>query len=80
MNNSSLEKLCMNISNSWVVSCSILTFGMMHYTYLNCINDKLFIHNKRKNILELQHIDKLTDLGEKISVASINCAISRPAI
>jgi hypothetical protein len=42
MNNSSLEKLCMNISKSWVFGCSILTFGMMHYTYLNCINDKLF--------------------------------------
>ena len=35
MNNSSLENMIINISNSWIISCSILTCGIMTCVYIN---------------------------------------------
>ena len=66
MNNSSLEKLSVNISNGWVLGCSILTCGMMSYAYLNGIGELPLIHMKRKYKLELQQMEKSTDLREEI--------------
>ena len=66
MNNSSLEKLSMNISNSWIIGCSILTYGIMTFSYLNGVSDLSIIHMKRKNSLELQQIEKTMDFSEKM--------------
>lgn len=41
MNNSSLEKLSINISNSWIIGCSLLTCGIMTYAYLDSISNNI---------------------------------------
>jgi len=64
MNNSSLEKLSINISNSWIIGCSILTCGIMTYAYLDSISNISLIHMKRKYRLELQQIEKSIDLNK----------------
>jgi hypothetical protein len=66
MNNFKLEKISINMSNGWVIGCSILTCGMLTYAYLEGISNLYLIHMKRKNILELQQIESLNDLSEKI--------------
>lgn len=66
MNNNILEKLGSNISNSWIVGCSILTCGVMTHTYLNCISNLALLHMKHKYKLELQQIENTIDLNNKI--------------
>ena len=66
MNNSSLEKLSVNLSYGWILGCSILSCGMMSYTYLNGIGELPRIHMKRKYRLELQQMKKSTDLRKEI--------------
>ena len=66
MKSSILEKLGLNISNSWVVGCSILSCGIMTHSYLNCISNIPLAHMKNKNRLELQEIEKKIDLSDKI--------------
>ena len=56
----------MNISNGWIVGCSILTCGMMTHAYLAGISNLPIIHMKRKYRLELQQIEKTMDLTEEI--------------
>ena len=46
-----------NISNGWIIGCSILTCGIMTCSYLDGINNILLIHIKRKFKLQLQEID-----------------------
>ena len=52
MNISSFEKMTNHISNSWILSCSILGCGILTCAYLNGINN---IPMKRKNRLELEY-------------------------
>ena len=66
MKSSILEKFGVNVSNSWVVGCSILSCGIMKHSYLNCISNIPLAHMKYKNRLELQEIEKKIDLSEKI--------------
>ena len=65
MNNNILEKLGLNISNSWIVGCSILTGGIITHTYLTCISNLALLHMKHKYKLELQQIEN-SELGDKI--------------
>lgn len=39
MNASSLEKLSIHISNSWILGCSVLSCGIITCAYLNCISN-----------------------------------------
>ena len=48
MNNSSLEKLSITISKSWIIGCSILTSGIMTCSYLHSIGNIPLIYMKRK--------------------------------
>lgn len=66
MNNNILEKLGLNISNSWIIGCSILTGGIMTHTYLTCISNLAIMHMKHKYILELRQIKNTIDLSDKI--------------
>jgi len=68
MNNSSLLNLSVNISNGWIIGCSILTCGIMTCAYLNSL------HMKRKFRLELQQsnlpsLTKDEDLDDETWVA-----------
>jgi hypothetical protein len=54
MNNSSLLNLSVNISNGWIIGCSILTCGIMTCAYLNSLSNISLLHMKRKFRLELQ--------------------------
>jgi len=65
MNNLSLENLSINISKSWIISCAILTGGIMTSAYLNSLILLQQTHMKRKFKLELQQIEKVMDLREK---------------
>ena len=65
MNNNILEKLGLNISNSWIVGCSILTGGIITHTYLTCISNLALLHMKHKYKLELKQIEN-SELGDKI--------------
>lgn len=62
----SLEKCYVNIGNSWIFGCSILTCGILSYTYLDGISNLQIIHMKHKYRLELQQINDSIDLNEKI--------------
>jgi hypothetical protein len=57
MNNSSLLNLSNNISNGWIIGCSILTWGIMTCAYLNGLSNISLLHMKRKYRSELQQID-----------------------
>ena len=46
-----------NISNGWIIGCSILTCGIMSCVYLDGINNILIMYIKRKFKLQLQEID-----------------------
>jgi hypothetical protein len=54
----------MTISKSWIISCSILTGGIMTCAYLNSLSNLPLIHMKRKYRLELEQIKKSTNLIE----------------
>ena len=66
MNHFNFEKLSGNISNSWILGCSILSCGMMSYAYLDGISNLPLIHMKRKYRLQLQEIEKSIDLQDQI--------------
>ena len=66
MNNNILEKLGINVSNKWIIGCSILSYGLITNAYLNSISDIPLIHMKYKYKLELQEIEKNIDLSDKI--------------
>ena len=66
MNNLSLEKMSINISNGWIIGCSILTSGIITYAYLDGLSNLPIIHMKRKYMLKLQQIDNSIDLTDKI--------------
>ena len=55
MNASSIEKMTNNISNGWIIGCSILSCGIMTCAYLNGISNIQMMHMKRKNRLELEY-------------------------
>lgn len=55
MNKASFENLFINLSNSWILSCSILTGGILTCSYLKAINYLSLFHMKQKY--------KLLDLG-----------------
>jgi len=57
MNNGSFENLCINLSNSWIISCSILTCGILTCSYLKSLNNLSLFHMKQKY--------KLLDFGEE---------------
>ena len=65
MNNFNLER-SINMSKGWIIGCSILTCGMMSYTYLNSMSNHSLMHLKRKNRLELISENKNIDLSDKI--------------
>jgi len=54
MNNSSLLNLSVNISNGWIIGCSILTCGIMTCAYLNGFSNISLLHMKRNYMFELQ--------------------------
>jgi hypothetical protein len=41
MNASALQNISINISNGWIISCSILTFGIIRCIYLRSISNNL---------------------------------------
>lgn len=47
MNNSSLVNLSVNISNGWIIGCSILTVGILTRYYLDGISDIYIWHKFR---------------------------------
>jgi len=53
-----------NVSNGWVIGCSILTCGILTHSYLNGLGNIPPIHMKNKYRLELLEIDKSIDLSE----------------
>ena len=65
MNASSLEKLSIDISNGWIIGCSILTFGIITCAYLNGVSNIPLINMKRKYRLELKQIENSINLSEK---------------
>jgi hypothetical protein len=69
MKSYNFENMVINISNGWIVGCSILSCGMMSYAYLDAIGKLPLIHMKRKYHLELSKTEKSTDndnVNEKI--------------
>ena len=66
MNDNSLEKMSINISNGLIIGCSILTCGIMSCAYLNSISNLQIIHMKRKYMLELKKIENSIDLTNEI--------------
>ena len=67
MNTFNLEKLVTNMSRSWIIGCSILTYGIINSAYLNGISKLSLLHTKRKYKLELQKIENYNiDLTDKI--------------
>lgn len=68
MSNFILEKLGCNLSNNWIIGCSILTFGIMSHAYLHNISNIHIIHIKHKYMLELHQIKNNIDLYDKIQI------------
>jgi hypothetical protein len=66
MNHFNFEKQSINMSNSWILGCSLLSCGMMTYAYLDCLSNLPIIHMKRKYRLQLQEIKKSCDLQDQI--------------
>jgi hypothetical protein len=58
--------MSINISNSWIIGCSILTCGIMSYSYLNSINNLQIIHMKHKYMVELKKIENSINLTNEI--------------
>ena len=56
MNISSLEKMSFHLSNGWIIGCSILTFGIITRTYLDCISNIQLMHMKHKHRLYLRNM------------------------
>jgi hypothetical protein len=53
-----------NISNGWIIGCSLLTCGIITSSYLHAINNiKMFHmkhkHNKQMKLLDINHEDQL---------------------
>lgn len=65
MNASALENFSVNISNGWIISCSILTFGIITCAYLKSISN---IHIKRKYKLDLQQQQKSMNSSETTKI------------
>lgn len=65
MNASSLENMSMNISNGWIIGCSILTCGLITSAYINGISNIQMLHMKRKFKEELKKLDKDMDCVAK---------------
>jgi len=59
-----IKKFNRNSCNSWITSCSILSFGLMSFAYLNGINNLSLHYIKRKNILD--QLEKTANVIEKI--------------
>ena len=55
MNTSNIEKMTNDISNGWIIGCSILSCGILTCAYLNGISNIPIMHMKRKNRLELEY-------------------------
>lgn len=68
MNTSTIEKVCANISNSWIIGCSIFSYGIITYAYLHSIDNLSFIHRKRKHWLKLQQNANPIEYNEKINM------------
>jgi len=55
----------MTISKSWIISCSILTGGIITCAYLNGLSNLPIIHMKRKYRLELEQPTELIETNIK---------------
>lgn len=67
MNASSLENMSVNISNGWIIGCSILTCGLITVAYLNGRSNLQILHMKHKYREELKKLDK--DINDLACVA-----------
>jgi len=63
----SLENMSINISNSFIIGCTILTGGIISANYLNCINNLQLIHMKNKNAKILKQFDTTINLIDSIN-------------
>ena len=54
MSTSSLEKCFADISNGWIIGCSILTVGMITSAYINSISNISLLHMKHKYRSEMK--------------------------
>ena len=68
-NKISIENLGVNISNAWIIGCSILTCGIITFAYLNGISDLQLLHMKRKYRLEQkQEYEKEKECNKQITI------------
>ena len=62
MNNNILGNLGVNMSNSFIIGCSILSCGIISNAYLNGISNIPLLNMKHKHKLQLQQIENNIDL------------------
>jgi hypothetical protein len=70
MNASSLENMSVNISNGWIIGCSILTCGLLTCAYINGRSNMQLLLMKRKFKEEFKKLDK--DINDLACVAKNN--------
>ena len=61
-----MEKFIINLSNSWIIGCSILTYGIISSSYLRGLGNIPLIHMKYKYKLELKQAENNADYTDKI--------------
>ena len=66
MNNNILGNLGLNMSNSFIIGCSILSCGIISNAYLNGISNIPLLNMKHKHKLQLQQIENNIDLSDDI--------------
>mmetsp|Transcript_28618 Transcript_28618/g.39364 ORF Transcript_28618/g.39364 Transcript_28618/m.39364 type:complete len:131 (+) Transcript_28618:66-458(+) len=69
--NRALESVGLNISQSLIISFSVLTFGVIASSYLNGVNKLQLLHASSKCGKELKQVDKSVSLNQSIEEENI---------
>jgi hypothetical protein len=70
----SIGESSLNISNSFIIGCSILSYGIISSTYLSSINNLHIFHMNKKYKNELKQIDNSVN---NIDTINSNDAINK---
>ena len=55
-----------NISNGWIIGCSVLTCGILTSVYLHAINDIQMFHMKHKHQKQMKLLDINSNEHDKL--------------
>jgi hypothetical protein len=63
-----LHNFGLNISNSFIIGFSLITYGIITRSYLHGVNNLQLLHIKHKYRKEVKQIDNLINLNDLINI------------